>query len=435
MPGNADRVHEGETRQIKEGPHRLPHCSVGKVDGPENRGRCGYCKELVYINEPRECRNGIYFHDECILEMNTAINNTRKQVEGDARSITASLKRNIICCQSKQDTSEDSKAATNRGDCGICGKGVFTDQVRTFENGKYYHQVCRSSGEDGGRSANFNLSPADSSKHSTASMTVSTLVIAKTPDRTGGSESKQGRQNQEAKESTKYTTSRTSTGSVDRTERNENKQEQQHPEAKESMKYTPNRTSTTGFVKRPGRTGNDSKQERPNWEAKENTRHTTSRTPSAGSDDVGVYKDHLRNFENGMYFHDGCSVSGILSTALKPALKPTLLSSMNLDSLEFTPTTVRMYEDSQPYAVRFSNDTTSRGQCGLCDDEVFNNQLRTYENGMYFHDECLNTSFSQLPTGTAVSVGVLSASTDSPSDKYESRVQIHDAQEPISEAV
>ena len=48
--------------------------------------------------------------------------------------------------------------------------------------------------------------------------------------------------------------------------------------------------------------------------------------------------------------------------------------------------------------VRFSDDVVDRAVCGVCNKSVLTDQLRTFQNGSYFHDECLLAAVSKRLT-------------------------------------
>ena len=263
---------------------------------PVKKGECPLCNEAVYSDDFRQFFKGAYYHEECI-----AVNNKLKN------SVT---KETALCRQQLDSTTSSINSDPNvvmRGACGVCQKGVFSNQPRTFEKGSYYHEACLSN-------------TVEASLEITA---VSCTKVTKAVEESPGALVRRGE---------------------------------------------------CAICKQ------------------------------------GVYTNQARKFENGTYYHEEClsarnishgspiaqtKVTGGVHASdgsvriLESVLKPKRVMSV--------PTTARDYDsEGTPIpTVRFSDDVIDRGLCGVCDQPVLTDQLRTFQNGCYFHDECLLADVSK----------------------------------------
>jgi hypothetical protein len=123
---------------------------------------------------------------------------------------------------------------------------------------------------------------------------------------------------------------------------------------------------------------------------------------------LGVYTNQARKFENGTYYHEECLSARNISHGSPIALTKVtggvqasdgsvriLESVLKPKSVMSVPTTARECEGTPIPTVRFSDDVIDRGLCGVCDQPVLTDQLRTIQNGCYFHDECLLADVSK----------------------------------------
>ena len=94
--------------------------------GRVHRGDCPKCGKGVYSDQPRTSEGGFYFHEECLAATKSASNG-----QGTA-----------VLPKSKQSPAGTALPRVRKGDCPECGKGVFADQLRVVENGMYYHEDC-----------------------------------------------------------------------------------------------------------------------------------------------------------------------------------------------------------------------------------------------------------------------------------------------------
>jgi hypothetical protein len=252
------------------------------------KGECPLCNEAVYSDDFRQFFKGAYYHEECI-----AVNNKIKN------SVT---KETALCIQQLDSTTSSINSDPNvvmRGTCGVCQKGVFSNQPRTFEKGSYYHEACFSN-------------TVEASSETTA---VSSIKLAKAVE------------------------------------------------------------EAPGAVVRRG---------------------------ECGVCKMGVYTNQARKFENGSYYHEECLLASNISNGSPIALTKVtggvqagdgsvriLESVLKSKRVMSVPTTARECEGTPIPTVRFSDDVIDRGLCGVCDQPVLTDQLRTFQNGCYFHDECL----------------------------------------------
>jgi len=191
------RPHSGHGPMRGPGEPDVPaECEVGagRLDSAVRRGSCGTCGHSVFTNQLRAVVDGMYHHEECLASstgtrahvpskqfgslegalpatktresaatchsiasttireeegfndssMRSALKSTRAKVEeGPCRGAqpftpTTARLHDDACLP----TVRFSDTTMTRGCCGICEKTVFTDQLRTYSNGTYYHDAC-----------------------------------------------------------------------------------------------------------------------------------------------------------------------------------------------------------------------------------------------------------------------------------------------------
>lgn len=143
----------------------------------ERRGTCGVCCNGVFTDHLRLFANDTYYHEECVQTTfsrkadqtaNTEKSGTYIAFEGadlgKDEMADCSLKPAMKSTRANSDGSNSHKLLTpttarihddaclptvrftdttmTRGNCGVCEKIVFTDQLRTYSNGSYFHDSC-----------------------------------------------------------------------------------------------------------------------------------------------------------------------------------------------------------------------------------------------------------------------------------------------------
>jgi hypothetical protein len=143
----------------------------------ERRGTCGVCRQGVFTDHLRSFANDTYYHEECrrtsFARKADQTANTEKSGTYNALAGTDLGKEDMADCSLKPamkstraniDGSMSHKLLTpttarihddaclptvrftdttmTRGNCGVCDKIVFTDQLRTYSNGSYFHDSC-----------------------------------------------------------------------------------------------------------------------------------------------------------------------------------------------------------------------------------------------------------------------------------------------------
>jgi endogenous inhibitor of DNA gyrase (YacG/DUF329 family) len=100
-----------------------------------HRGDCPACGKGVYSDQPRSNENGSYYHEECLSAGKSLNAQSTIMIQNPSQRSGGSRKPN-------GPTTPGSGARVHRGDCPACGKGVYSDQPRSNENGSYYHEGC-----------------------------------------------------------------------------------------------------------------------------------------------------------------------------------------------------------------------------------------------------------------------------------------------------
>jgi len=101
------------------------------------KGDCPGCGKGVYADQPRAFENGAYYHDSCLAAgaPKSKMNDSREQA-------TPAADRTISRVKAPPNDDGARPNVPKKGDCPGCGKGVYADQPRAFENGAYYHEAC-----------------------------------------------------------------------------------------------------------------------------------------------------------------------------------------------------------------------------------------------------------------------------------------------------
>jgi len=116
----------------------IKRTSTRSLDDPTLRGECPECGKGVYSSDqPRTSENGSYYHEDCLGNTNTT------KSANASRKISADASPSVFASGTKRGaTTPRADAPSHRGDCPICGEGVYSDQKRSNENGAYYHEDC-----------------------------------------------------------------------------------------------------------------------------------------------------------------------------------------------------------------------------------------------------------------------------------------------------
>jgi len=112
-------------------------------DDPTLRGECPQCGKGVYSDQPRTSENGSYYHEDCLGNAHTTKSaNASRKISADASPSIFSTRATPASGTKRGATTPRADAPSHRGDCAICGEGVYSDQKRSNENGAYYHEDC-----------------------------------------------------------------------------------------------------------------------------------------------------------------------------------------------------------------------------------------------------------------------------------------------------
>ena len=248
---------------------------------PARRGTCAVCGKGVFSDQPRSQENGAYVHDSC--------QQGKGKKRGDGRGHAEQTIQ--VANGSKTGAKDESNGRTMRGTCAVCSTGVFSDQPRSNENGKYYHEECL-------------------------------------------------KQNAEPKSP--------------------------------SAKVVPSAKKALSSADKGASRG----------------------TPDPGADapshrgdcavcGQGVYSNQARSQEGGKYFHDDCLANKSASETQQTTPSAATGTAAANKSRARTPS---MAEHDVPAIT----SPSQRGTCQVCGQGVYSNQARSQENGSYFHEECLS---------------------------------------------
>ena len=319
------------------------------------RGDCPMCSKGVYSDESRELKNGSYYHDECIAESNKMKNSITKETANGKQA-----PKKILVQQIESDA-EVVNAAVHRGDCGVCEKGVFSNQPRKFENDNYYHENCL--------------------RH----LPVKEAAARKEPEAKSATEAKKKAEVQA-------------------------KLAEEEFQKKKQAEVVQIKKAEAEAAKVARLTADAMAYAQVEASANVITTHIDSDTPmrrgECGVCHEGVFTNQPRKYEDGAYYHDEClpmstsaATPSNYSDGMQSLLKSSIKTRTNTEIADadapFVPSTARVHDDSVLVTVRFSEGTLERGDCGVCQKMVYTDQLRTYEDSMYYHDDCLFTLLSQ----------------------------------------
>ena len=326
-----------------------------EAPGRAKRGDCPMCSKGVYSDESREFKNGSYYHDECIAESNKMKNSITKETANGKQA-----PKKILVQQIESDA-EFVNAAVHRGDCGVCKKGVFSNQPRKFENDNYYHEDCL---------RNLAVKEAAARKEQEAKSATEAKKKAEVQAKLAEEEFQKRKQ-----------------AEVVQIKKEEAEAAKVARLTADAMAYAQVEASA-------------------NWNSTNIDSDAPMRRGECGVCHEGVFTNQLRRYEDGAYYHDEClPMSTIAATpsnysdGMQSLLKSSIKTRRNTEIADadapFVPSTARVHDDSVLVTVRFSEGTLERGDCGVCQKMVYTDQLRTYENSTYYHDDCLFTLLSQ----------------------------------------
>ena len=105
------------------------------------KGDCPGCGKGVYADQPRAFENGAYYHEACL-----AAGAPKSKMNGSREQATPTADRTISRVKAPPDDDGARPNVPKKGDCPGCGKGVYADQPRAFEDGAYYHEACLAAG-------------------------------------------------------------------------------------------------------------------------------------------------------------------------------------------------------------------------------------------------------------------------------------------------
>lgn len=273
---------------------------------------------------------------------------------------------------------DDDHTPVKKGQCPLCDEAVYANEFRQYVDGAYYHEDCIS---ENNKIKNSVTQETAACKRQLASTTVSSLSDSSVQIRGTCGVCEQG----------VFTN--------------------QPRKFEHGQYYHEDCLSSLVAASSEANTVEDKKDVANNTVCQANG--SPVRRGECGICQIGVYTNQSRKFENGVYYHEEClssskifigataaltggvQVSDVSERVVESALKRTRVMK---EIMSAAPTTARVDEDVPMPTVRFSDDVVDRGVCGVCNKSVLTDQLRTFQNGCYFHDECLLAAVSKRLT-------------------------------------